>query len=200
MDSKFSQKVKDILTYSKEEAIRLGNTHISPEHLFLGILREGEGFAVDILMNQGVDLVMLKGSVEKSIRVEEPVITNDNDILPLLKSTERVLKLVHLEARALKSDVIDTEHLLLAILKEENSFVTRYLSELNIDYQTVRQLTEKDNPAPRADFPHQEEDDDSGFQKGDSEIDAFDRRNLWFSWREQRGFWADKEAYRKGSA
>lgn len=166
MDSKFSQKVKDILTYSKEEAIRLGNTHISPEHLFLGILREGEGFAVDILMNQGVDLVMLKGSVEKSIRVEEPSIANDNDILPLLKSTERVLKLVHLEARALKSDVIDTEHLLLAILKEENSFVTRYLSELNIDYQTVRQLTEKDSPAPRADFPHQDEDDDSGFQKG----------------------------------
>ncbi|MEE4116377.1 MAG: ATP-dependent Clp protease ATP-binding subunit [Marinilabiliaceae bacterium] len=166
MDSKFSQKVKDILTYSKEEAIRLGNTHISPEHLFLGILREGEGFAVDILMNQGVDLVMLKGSVEKSIRVEEPSIANDNDILPLLKSTERVLKLVHLEARALKSDVIDTEHLLLAILKEENSFVTRYLSELNIDYQTVRQLTEKDSPAPRADFPHQDEDDDSGFHKG----------------------------------
>ena len=80
MDSKFSQKVKDILSYSKEEAIRLGNTHISPEHLFLGILRDGEGFAVDILMNQGVDLVMLKGSVEKSIRVEEPVAVNDNDI------------------------------------------------------------------------------------------------------------------------
>ncbi len=166
MDSKFSQKVKDVLTYSKEEAIRLGNTHISPEHLFLGILRDGEGFAVDILMNQGVDLVMLKGSVEKSIRVENPVPESDNDIIPLLKSTERVLKLVHLEARALKSDVIDTEHLLLAILKEENAFVTRYLSELNIDYHSVRQLTEKDAPAPRADFPHEEDDDDSGFHKG----------------------------------
>jgi ATP-dependent Clp protease ATP-binding subunit ClpC len=166
MDSKFSQKVKDILTYSKEEAIRLGNTHISPEHLFLGILRDGEGFAVDILMNQGVDLVMLKGSVEKSIRVEEPVTVTDSDILPLLKSTERVLKLVHLEARALKSDVIDTEHLLLAILKEENTFVTRYLSEINIDYQSIRQLTEKDTPASKADFPHEEEDDDSGFHRG----------------------------------
>lgn len=166
MDSKFSQKVKDILSYSKEEAIRLGNTHISPEHLFLGILRDGEGFAVDILMNQGVDLVMLKGSVEKNIRVEDPAAVSDNDILPLLKSTERVLKLVHLEARALKSDVIDTEHLLLAILKEENTFVTRYLSELNIDYQSIRQLTEKDTPASKADFPHEEEDDDSGFQRG----------------------------------
>ena len=166
MDSKFSQKVKDILTYSKEEAIRLGNTHISPEHLFLGILRDGEGFAVDILMNQGVDLVMLKGSVEKSIRVEESGPVGENDILPLLKSTERVLKLVHLEARALKSDVIDTEHLLLAILKEENSFVTRYLSELNVDYHSVRQLTERDSDLPRADLPPEEDDDEPSFMRG----------------------------------
>ncbi len=166
MDSKFSQKVKDILTYSKEEAIRLGNSHISPDHLFLGILRDGEGFAVDILMNQGVDLVMMKGSVERNIRVDNQVNITDSEILPLLKSTERILKLIHLEARALKSDVIDTEHLLLAILKEENSFITRYLLELNIDYQSVRQLAETDSPAPRADFPHEEDEDDTGYQKG----------------------------------
>lgn len=168
MDSRFSQKVKDILTYSKEEAIRLGNSHISPEHLFLGILRDGEGFAVDILLNQGVDLVMLKGSVERSIRVEDPLPISENDILPLLKSTERVLKLVHLEARALKSEVIDTEHLLLAILKEENSFVTKYLAELSIDYQLVRSMTEADSSIPRADFPREDDDDDTGFQRGGS--------------------------------
>lgn len=168
MDSKFSQKVKDILTYSKEEAIRLGNSHISPEHILLGILRDGEGLAVDILVNQGVDLTVLKGSLERSIRVDNPVHISDNEVLPLLKSTERVLKLVYLEARALKSDVIDTEHLLLAILKEENSYVTRFLAEMNIDYQTVRQLIEVENPIlPRADFPREEdEDDDTGFQKG----------------------------------
>ena len=168
MDSRFSQKVRDVLTYSKEEAIRLGNSHISPEHLFLGLLRDGEGHAIDMLVNQGVDLVMLKGSLERSIRVEDPVIVSDNDILPLLKSTERVLKLVHLEARALKSEVIDTEHLLLAILKEENSFVTRYLAELSIDYQVIRSITETGSDLPRADFPREEEDDDSGFGKGSS--------------------------------
>lgn len=168
MDSRFSQKVKDILTYSKEEAIRLGNSHISPEHLFLGILRDGEGFAVDILLNHGVDLVMIKGSVERSIRVEDPVPVSDNDILPLLKSTERVLKLVHLEARALKSEVIDTEHLLLAIMKEENSFVTRYLAEINIDYQVVRAMAESETQVPRADFPREDDEDDSGYQKGGS--------------------------------
>ena len=167
MDSRFSQKVKDVLTYSKEEAIRLGNSHISPEHILLGILREGEGLAVDILVNQGVDLSMLKGSLERSIRVDNPIKISDNDILPLLKSTERILKLVHLEAKALKSDIIDTEHLLLAILKEENSFVTRFLSELNVDYQTVRQVAEADNPMPRADFPREDEDEDTGFARGD---------------------------------
>ncbi|MDT8401679.1 MAG: ATP-dependent Clp protease ATP-binding subunit [Bacteroidales bacterium] len=167
MDSRFSQKVKDVLTFSKEEAIRLGNSHISPEHILLGILREGEGLAVDILVNQGVDLGMLKGSLERSIRVDNPVKISDNDILPLLKSTERILKLVHLEAKALKSDVIDTEHLLLAILKEENSFVTRFLSELNVDYQTVRQVAEAENPLPRADFPSEDEDEDTGFSRSD---------------------------------
>ncbi len=167
MDSRFTQKVKDVLSYSKEEAIRLGNSHISPEHILLGILREGEGLAVDILVNQGVDLVMLKGSLERSIRVENPVKISDHDILPLLKSTERILKLVHLEAKALKSDIIDTEHLLLAILKEENSFVTRFLSELNVDYQTVRQVAETENPLPRADFPREDEDEDTGFTRGD---------------------------------
>ncbi len=167
MDSRFSQKVKDVLTYSKEEAIRLGNSHISPEHILLGILREGEGLAVDILVNQGVDLSMLKGSLERSIRVDNPIKISDNDILPLLKSTERILKLVHLEAKALKSDIIDTEHLLLAILKEENSFVTRFLSELNVDYQTVRQVAEAENPLPRADFPREDEDEDTGFSRGD---------------------------------
>ena len=71
MDAHFSQRVNDILGYSKEEAIRLGNSHISPEHLFLGILREGEGLAVDILLNNGVDLLMLKGSIEKSIKADK---------------------------------------------------------------------------------------------------------------------------------
>ncbi|HKL67040.1 MAG TPA: ATP-dependent Clp protease ATP-binding subunit [Bacteroidales bacterium] len=167
MDSRFSKKVKDVLTYSKEEAIRLGNSHISPEHILLGILRDGEGLAVDILVNQGVDLNMLKGSLERSIRVDNQVRISENDILPLLKSTERILKLVHLEAKALKSDVIDTEHLLLAILKEENSFATRFLSELNVDYQTVRQVAETENPLPRADFPNEDEDEETGFARGD---------------------------------
>jgi ATP-dependent Clp protease ATP-binding subunit ClpC len=163
MDSQFSQRVKDILSYSKEEAIRLGNSHISPEHLFLGILRDGEGVAVDILINSGVDLLVLKGSIEKSIKVENPVPVADHTVIPLLRSTERILKLVYLEAKALKSSTIETEHLLLAILKDENTLVTRFLSELDVDYQSVRRLIENESKSPKADFPREDDDEGQGF-------------------------------------
>jgi len=159
MDAYFSQRVNDILGYSKEEAIRLGNSHISPEHLFLGILREGEGVAVDILLNNGVDLLMLKGSIEKSIKADRPVAMADNDILPLLKSTERVLRLVHIEAKALKTKIIDTEHLLMAILRDESNLVTRFLTELDIDYSLVKKAVEANNPAAHTDYPRDEDDE-----------------------------------------
>jgi ATP-dependent Clp protease ATP-binding subunit ClpC len=163
MDSQFSQRVKDILGYSKEEAIRLGNSHISPEHLFLGILRDGEGVAIEILVNQGIDLLVLKGSLEKSIKVESPVPVADHEVIPLLRSTERILKLVYLEAKALKSPTIDSEHLLLAILKDENALVTRFLSELDVDYQTVKRLVEAESPSAKADFPRDEDDEGQSF-------------------------------------
>ena len=163
MDSQFSQRVKDILGYSKEEAIRLGNSHISPEHLFLGILRDGESAAIEILINQGVDLMVLKGSLEKSIRVESPVPVADHEVIPLLRSTERILKLVYLEAKSLKSSTIDTEHLLLAILKDENALVTRFLSEMDVDYQSVRRMVEADSPSAQADYPRDEDEEGQSF-------------------------------------
>src|SRR4030043_210134 len=163
MDSQFSQRVKDILGYSKEEAIRLGNSHISPEHLFLGILRDGEGVAVEILVSQGIDLMVLKGSLEKSIKVESPVPVADHEVIPLLRSTERILKLVYLEAKALKSSTIESEHLLLAILKDENSLVTRFLSEMDVDYQSVKRTVEAGSPSAKADYPRDEDDEGQGF-------------------------------------
>ncbi|MGI6339801.1 MAG: ATP-dependent Clp protease ATP-binding subunit [Bacteroidales bacterium] len=163
MDSHFSQRVKDILGYSKEEAIRLGNSHISPEHLFLGILRDGEGIAVEILINQGIDLLVLKSSIEKSIKVESPIAVADHEVIPLLRSTERILKLVYLEAKALKSNTIESEHLLLAILKDENALVTRFLSELDVDYQSVRKVVEAGYPSAKADFPREEDDEGQSF-------------------------------------
>jgi ATP-dependent Clp protease ATP-binding subunit ClpC len=166
MDAQFSQRVKDILAYSKEESIRLGNSHISPEHLFLGILRDGEGMAIDIMINQGADLLSLKSSIEKGIRVDNPVPLIDREVIPLLRSTERVLKLVYLEAKAMKSDTIESEHLLLAILKDESSLVTRILAELDIDYSTVRRSVESDSPSAKADFPREDDEEMQGYGGG----------------------------------
>ncbi|HOU95639.1 MAG TPA: ATP-dependent Clp protease ATP-binding subunit [Bacteroidales bacterium] len=164
MDSQFSQKVKDILTYSKEEAIRLGNNHISPEHLFLGILRDSKSLATNILINSGVDLLVLKGSIEKSIRVDNSTPVTDITAIPLLKSTERILRLVYLEAKSLKSSTIESEHLLLAILKDENALVTRLLAEMDVDYNSVRRYIENEEPQAKADFPRDE--DDEGMSYG----------------------------------
>ena len=159
MNAQFSQRVKDIFVYSKEEAIRLGNSHISPEHLFLGILRDGESVAIDLLINQGIDLMTLKSSIEKSIKAEIPILVTDQEIIPLLRSSERILKLVYLEAKSLRCDIIETEHLLLAILKDDTALVTRYLSELDITYQSIKRVVETEPKMVKTDFPN---DDDEG--------------------------------------
>ena len=160
MDARFSQRIKDVLSYSKEEAVRLGNAHIGTEHLFLGILRDGEGLAIDILILLGAELYDLRRSIEELIRPTRSIKISDADNIPLLKSAEKVLKLVYLEARSLRDDTIDTGHLLLAILKDENSIATQVLKEHNIDYDTVREELENNKSKPRSEFPGDEDDDD----------------------------------------
>ena len=163
MDAKFSQRIRDVLSYSKEEAVRLGNNHLSVEHLFLGILRDGEGVAIDILLMLGIELFEVRKAVENSIRQNEIINIVDTDNLPLLKNTERVLKLVYLEARALKDTLIDTGHLLMAILKDENNFATQFLNDKNINYETVRSELENSEPQNRADFPSDDDDEKNPF-------------------------------------
>ena len=163
MDARFSQRIKDVLSYSKEEAIRLGNAHISTEHLFLGILRDGEGLAIDILILMGAELYDLRRSIEELIRPETAIKVNDTDNIPLLKSAEKVLKLVYLEAKSLQDDTIDTGHLLLAIMKDENSIATQVLKENNIDYDSVRlELESTKKGTTRSEFPGDEDDEEEG--------------------------------------
>ena len=162
MDAQFSQRIKDVLGYSKEEAVRLGNSHISVEHLFLGILRDGEGLAIDVLVVLGVELYDLRMAIEKSIRNDQPSSATDPDSLPLLKSAERILKLTHLEARSMKEKTIDTNHLLLAILKDDNNYATRYLVENGISYNKVKQEISDTQPENQADFPGDEDDEAKG--------------------------------------
>ena len=162
MDAKFSQRIRDVLSYSKEEAVRLGNTHLGIEHLFLGILRDGEGIAIDVLLLMGAELYDLKKGIEDFVRKGEIPHITDIDNLPLLKGTERILKLIYLEARSMKDSTIDTGHLLLAILKDENNFVTQTLSEKNIMYNNVRSHIESQEIENKADFPGDEDDEAKG--------------------------------------
>jgi len=162
MDAQFSQRIKDVLGYSKEEAVRLGNSHISVEHLFLGILRDGEGLAIDVLVVLGVELYDLRMAIEKNIRNDQPSTVTDPDSLPLLKSAERILKLTHLEARSMKEKTIDTNHLLLAILKDDNNYATRYLIENDITYNKVKQEISESQPENQADFPGDEDEEGKG--------------------------------------
>lgn len=145
MDAKFSQRIKDVLSYSKEEAIRLGNTEIGPEHLFLGILREGEGIAIDILISLGANLYDLRRDIENSLTPSGPIKVTQTENIPLLRASERILKLVYLEAKSLNKSTIDTGHLLLAILKDDKGNVSQVLANHKVDYYRVRTELEKEN-------------------------------------------------------
>ena len=166
MDAKFSQRIKDVLSYSKEEAVRLGNAYIGTEHLLLGILRDGEGLAVTILENLNIDITNLKKSIEFRIRSEENLKIADTDNIPLFKTAERALKLVYLEAKSFNNSTINTGHLLLAILKDENSVVTQILEEKQVDYQNIRHELEGYQPEAKADFEDEENEMPFGSSKG----------------------------------
>jgi len=159
MDSQFSPRIKDVLTYSREEAIRLGNEQIGLEHIFLGILREGEGIAIDILTNLGVNLSEIKEAIELALRTNN--IIDPQASVQLLKSAEKALKLVYLEARAFNSPTINTGHLLLAILKDKDSQISSLLSEFHVNYYILKsRLEDYKQPEAKSDFGDEDDMDD----------------------------------------
>lgn len=160
MDSKFSDKIKNVITYSKEEAARLGNQSVGAEHLLLGIIREGTGVAIEVLNALDVDIDTLKRSIEDKIRTDFVIPINELESINLLKSAERVLKLVHLEAKALKNDVIGTGHLLLALMRDGSNLGSISLSEQSIDYVKVKQQLESKTIKAQSDFNDDDEDKD----------------------------------------
>ncbi len=137
MEAKFSQRVKNVLTYSREEAIRLGNSYIGLEHLLLGIIRDGDGMAIQILNYLNVDLDDLRLSIDTAVKNSNKPITSPENI-PLIKQAERALKITYLEAKLFNSELIGTEHLLLAILKDNDNLATISLKKRGVDYQAVK--------------------------------------------------------------
>ncbi|UOB17977.1 ATP-dependent Clp protease ATP-binding subunit [Abyssalbus ytuae] len=141
MDDNFSPRVKDVIAYSKEEALRLGHDFIGTEHLMLGLLRDGSGKAIDILTALNVDLEHLRRKVE-ILSPANPNIglaSNDKKNLHLTRQAERALKTTFLEAKLFQSSSINTAHLLLCILRNENDPTTKLLNKLRVDYDNVKE-------------------------------------------------------------
>ena len=141
MDDNFSPRVKDVIAFSKEEALRLGHSFIGTEHLMLGILRDGEGKAIDIFNAIEVNLEELRRKVEilNPAALNNTQLLNDKKNLHLTRQAERALKTTFLEAKLFQSELINTVHLLLCILRNENDPTTKLLTKLNVDYDVVKE-------------------------------------------------------------
>ncbi|MEO6070926.1 MAG: ATP-dependent Clp protease ATP-binding subunit [Chitinophagaceae bacterium] len=139
MDNNFSTQVKEIISFSREEALRLGNDFIGTEHLLLGLIREGDNTAVKILKSFNVDLYELRKEIELAVKDKTGKNIANINSLPLTKQAEKVIRVTVLEAKALKSPTVETEHLMLSILKNRENIATQILNQFDVDYDLFRQ-------------------------------------------------------------
>jgi ATP-dependent Clp protease ATP-binding subunit ClpC len=163
MRRKFSQSLLDVIQYSKEEAIRLGNDYLGPEHLFLGIMRESSCEAMDILKELDINTHELRTKIETHVKnVGNELTMDDMDKVVPTKTTERIQKFMYSEAISLNSAEVHTGHLLLAILKVPSRF-SQLLDEFNIEYDMVKMSMEMDEfDGPSASNNDDDDDEDSG--------------------------------------
>lgn len=165
MEAKFSARVKDLISYSRDEAVRLSNEFVGAEHLLLGLVRLNEGTAIQILKEFKLDLTQLKDELEK-ICAKSAVRELVNLNLPLLKQAENIIKQSYLEAKEFKQNIIGTEHLLLTILRYEDAVACQVLNKYGVLYENARdeyELMLQDKQQPRSEFPgsSQEEGDEN---------------------------------------
>jgi len=160
MDNNFSTQVKEIISFSREEALRLGNDFIGTEHLLLGLIREGENTAIKILKSFNVDLYELRKEIELAVKDKTGKNIANINSLPLTKQAEKVIRVTVLEAKALKSPTVETEHLMLSILKNKENIATQILNQFDVDYDLFRNEVGiiKSNE-PRAEFSDEGDDD-----------------------------------------
>ncbi len=162
MEAKFSPRVKDVISFSREEAMRLGNDFIGVEHLLLGIIREGDGTAIKLLNEFHLDLKQIRVEIEGTLKKANTAVHQNLANIPLVKQAEKVLKMTYLEAKLYKSPMIGTEHLLLSILKDENSVACRILNKYGVIYENVKDELEAmidETTSPRAEFPGGQEEE-----------------------------------------
>lgn len=161
MEAKFSNRVKEVISLSREEALRLGHDYIGTEHLLLGLIREGEGVAVGVLKKLGVPLDELRAEVEKVSKGTATHEVKNLANIPLTKASEKVLKITYLEAKIFKAQLIGTEHLLLSILRDADNLATQILNKFDVNYETVKEMLEYQSEGPQASSDTDDPDDDS---------------------------------------
>lgn len=165
MNNQFTQRVSDVIQYSKEEANRLRNTCIAPEHLLLGLIREGEGKAVHILESLYVNLQKVKETLEEELRMYSDMSDTYSDNITFNNQASKILKMSILEARFLKSQIADTEHMLLAIMKEDHNKASQTLEENEVTYQKILdKLVPKTEPQSGLDFGEEEDEEDENIR------------------------------------
>lgn len=150
MEAKFSPRVKDVISYSREEALRLRHDYIGTEHLLLGLIREGDGVAISVLKNIGLDMGAVRASIEEAVKGSSMSRTPISSV-PLTKQAEKVLKVTYLEAKIFKSDIIGTEHLLLAILRDEDNIASQILEKHRVTYDVFKNELAQNKPNIRSD-------------------------------------------------
>ncbi|MHA8086375.1 ATP-dependent Clp protease ATP-binding subunit [Aquirufa sp. Wall-65K1] len=168
MEAKFSNKVKEVISLAREEALRLGHDYIGTEHLMLGMIRDGEGPGIDLLLKSGVSLDQLRQSIEHSTASTSRSSFDKQNMLniPLTKQAEKVLRLTYLEAKYFKTNLVGTDHLLMAILRDEDNVATQILEKYQVYYDLIKEMVEFQNGAgqensPKASSDTDDNDDDS---------------------------------------
>ncbi|WP_209330417.1 ATP-dependent Clp protease ATP-binding subunit [Lunatimonas salinarum] len=169
MEAKFSNRVKEVISLSREEALRLGHDYIGTEHLLLGMIREGEGVAVSILKKLGVNLDELRNAVERAVKGTANHTVKNLANIPLTRQSEKVLKITYLEAKIFKSQLIGTEHLLLSILRDEDNIATQILQKFDANYDSVKEMLEfQTDQSPRSGTEADDSDDEGSKLFGSS--------------------------------
>ncbi|MDE3182604.1 MAG: ATP-dependent Clp protease ATP-binding subunit [Bacteroidota bacterium] len=156
MDNNFSTQVKEIISYSREEALRLGNDFIGTEHLVLGLIRDGENTAMKILKSLNVDLYELRKEIELAVKDKTGKNIANINSLPLTKQAEKVIRITVLEAKTNKSPLVESEHLMLSILKNKENIATQILNQFDVDYDMFKSELGYVKTDPKADFSDEE--------------------------------------------
>ena len=159
MNNQFTQRVSDIIMYSKEEANRLRNSYIGPEHLLLGLIREGEGKAIEILFNLQINLQDIKNQLETIVKNNVENDTTYDENISFNDKASKVLKLCILEAKLLRNIAADSEHILLAIMKVKDNAAFHVLESNGVTYEKIK-LTLQPDPHAGLGFSEDEDEDE----------------------------------------